>query len=234
GPDGAARADIDAGVAAFLRRAAVRADLFPVAEKARLLELAHQRDELARRKRLLEGIGARREIALRQLLQADVRLAREIQDQVEALATRPLRPRKVDGADRLARRDALAMRLAAVHVDLVVVADRALRAGPHAGVAAGADLEVDRIFLAPFDVERAEPALQLRHPPRPHGIPALERQLAALAGNQHADLQLAREALGPVERRVGGPDDEEITAGLELDRRCRFRLGQRRHRHERG
>src|SRR5207237_3683509 len=111
GPDGRARANVDALVAALLRGAAVRADLFPVAEKARLLELAHQRRELSCRERLLEGIGARREIALRQLLQAQDRLAREIEHQVEFFAARGVGARKVDGADRAAGGDALTMRL---------------------------------------------------------------------------------------------------------------------------
>ena len=86
--DRAARADIDAGVAALAPRAAVGADLLAIAEEARLVELADQHRELARGERLLERIVARREIALRQLVQPEQRLAREIEHQVEALVAR--------------------------------------------------------------------------------------------------------------------------------------------------
>src|SRR6185436_17387420 len=75
GLDRAARADVDALVAAFAPGAAVRADARVVGEEARLLELADQRAELLRRQRLLERIIPRREVALRRQRDADQRLA---------------------------------------------------------------------------------------------------------------------------------------------------------------
>src|SRR5260221_597527 len=86
--DRAARADIDALVAALLARAAVRADLLAIAEEARLLEFADQRAELLRGERLLQGIVARRDITLRQLVHPQHGLAREIEHHVELLAAR--------------------------------------------------------------------------------------------------------------------------------------------------
>src|SRR5204862_3990421 len=125
---------------------------------------------------------------------------------------RRIRAREIDRADAAARGHALAVRLALLEIDLVVVADGVFRARPHAGVAARADLEIDRVFLLPFDLERAEPALELRHPAGPHRIFALERKLPALAGDEHADRELRRQPLGPVERRGGRPDDQELAA----------------------
>src|SRR5260221_13392771 len=176
--DRAARADIEALVAALLARPAVRADLLAVAEEARLLEFADQRAELLRGERLLQRIVGRREIALRQLVHPQDGLARQIEHHVELLAARLIGAREVDRADRAAGVDAFAVRLAFVEVDLVVVADRAFRAGAHAGVAARAHLEVDRVFLLPLEVERAQPPFELRHAPGPHRIFALEWQFA--------------------------------------------------------
>src|SRR5690348_10464783 len=99
------------------------------------------------------------------------------------------------------------MRFAAVEIDLVVVTDRVLRASAHTRVAARAELEIDRVLLLPSDFEGAEPSAQLADAPGPDGVLALERQLAARAGDEHAHLQLRREALRPVERRLRGTDD---------------------------
>src|SRR6185295_15077312 len=73
GRDGAGGADIEAFVAARLRRAAVRADALVVDEELGLLELAHHCRELARRQRLIERIIAGREIPLRQVMYPDER-----------------------------------------------------------------------------------------------------------------------------------------------------------------
>src|SRR5258708_9723356 len=227
-----ARADLDALVAAGLGRTAVRADFFAVVEEARLFELADQARGLARGERLLERIVARRQVALRQLVQPQDRLARKVEHQIELLAAQGLSPREIDRTDRCAGSDAFAMRLALVEIDLVVIADRAFRTGAHAGVAARADLEIDRIFLPPLDLEGAQPAGKLAHASGPDRIFALERQLAAFAGDQHAHRQPRREPFRPLERRLRGTDDQELAAGFEFHRRRGLRLGQRRHRHQ--
>src|SRR5690348_7440338 len=98
--------------------------------------------------------------------------------------------RKVDRADAAARGDALAVRLALLQVDLVVVPDGVLGACAHARIAARAELEIDRVLLLPFDFECAQPALELRDSTGPNRIFALERQLAAFAGDEHADREL--------------------------------------------
>src|SRR5204863_5571412 len=112
GLDRAARADVDALVAAVLSRAAMGADARVVGEELRLLELADQRADLLRRERLLERIVAGCEIALGRQLAADQRLARQIEDNVEAFLARNVGAREIDGADRAAGLDACTMRLA--------------------------------------------------------------------------------------------------------------------------
>src|SRR5205085_8915014 len=135
--------------------------------------------------------------------------------------------------DRAAGADALAVRLAARHVDLVVVADRVLRTGAHAGIAARAEIEIDRVLLPPCELEGAEPARELGDAAGPYGVLALERQLAAAARDEDADAELGAQPLGPPERRGRRPNDEHVTRRLELHRRRGLGLRQRRHTDER-
>src|SRR5204863_1691765 len=130
----------------------VRADLLAIAAEARLLEFTDQRGELLRGERLLQRIVAGCEIALRQLMQAQERLARKVEHEVEGLLSYRVRAGEVDRADAAARGHALAVRLAFLEVHLVVVADGAFRACAHAGIATRAELEIDRVFLLPFDL----------------------------------------------------------------------------------
>ena len=169
------RTDVDALGTSHLPRPAVSADPLLVHEELRLLELADQPRKLGCRQRLLERIAAWREIALRLLRHLQDRLRREVENQIEALAPRAVGALEVDRLHRPARRHALAVRLALVEIDLVGEVDRLLRTGADTGVAAGADLEVDRILLLPLDLERAEPALDRLHFARPDGIAPLER-----------------------------------------------------------
>src|SRR5678816_1399197 len=117
-----------------------------------------------------QGVVARREVTLRKLADANQRLARKIEDDIEALLARNVRAGEVNRADGAARLDASAVRLAFVEIDLVAEVDRLFRAGLHAGVAAGANLEVDRVLLPPFDLEGAEPAAEARDLSRPHRV----------------------------------------------------------------
>jgi hypothetical protein len=160
-------------------------------------------------------------------VRSDQRLAREIEHQIELFLPLGLGPGEVDGPHGTACRDAVAMRLALGQIDLVAEADRPLGAGAHAGVAARAELEVDRILLPPLDVEGAEPAGELHRAPRPHREAALDGQLAAGLGDEHAHRKLAREPLGPVERRGGRTDDQQLARRLVLRGRRRLGVGQR-------
>ena len=120
--------------------------------------------------------------------------------------------REIDRAGRAARGDALAVRLAAVEVDLVAPVDRLLGAGADARIAARAEVEIDRILLRPRDVERAEPAGERRDLARVDRIRALGRQLGAgrAAGGEHRHGELRRQRVGPVQRRVRRADDQQL------------------------
>src|SRR5438445_8673031 len=232
--DGAGRADIQALVAADLRGAAVRADLLVIGEEARLFELAHPLAELPGRQRLLERIGARREVVLRRLRGAYQRLCRDIEHHVEALASLALGALEVDRADRAAGLDALAVRLALVHVDLVGKIDRLLRARMDAGVAARADFQVDRVVLLPDDLELAQMAFYRLYFSRPNRIAAFGRQFpSAAARDQHIYFELLGELIGPGHRGLGRADDEQLTARLVAHARHRFGFGQLGEREQR-
>src|SRR5690606_2712845 len=114
-----------------------------VAEVPGLLELADQGRQLQRGLHLLGRVAARVQVTLRQLVGAERGLAAQVEDQVVAAATRRVEAREVDRADLAAGAHALAMRLAALEVDLQGLADRAFRTGGLAGAAAHAGLEVD-------------------------------------------------------------------------------------------
>ena len=188
------RADVDALRAAGLARAAVRADRRLVGEVFRLLEFADHRRELGDRLGLRDGIAPRREVALRRLVHPRTAGSRCRSRTRSKRSVRALSPRvEVDRRRRAARGHALAVRLAAVEVDLVAPVDRVLRAHADAGVAARAEVEVDRVFLRPLDVERAEPSGERRQArPMNTGNCALGRQLGAgrAAGDEHGDGEL--------------------------------------------
>ncbi len=91
------------------------------------------------------------------------------------------------------------MRLAALEVDLVGEVDRLLGTGVHARVAARAEVEVDRILLRPGDVERAEPAGDLRDASRVHRKVARGRKLGAgrAAGDEDRDAEMGGQRAAP-------------------------------------
>ena len=206
------RADIDAGGAADLLIAAVGAELGLVAEKARLLELA---DQVAQGDHGLHQFGrvaARVKVALRRLMLGEGRLGAQIQHQVKALLHRLRRALEVDCASGVTDLDAIAVRLATRQVDLVVQVDRALGAGLNTGVAAGAQVQVDRIGRCPFGLEGADPAAQPGQFAGMHGMAVDLAQRAAGAGDEQAQVQLVGQHR---RRRLGGARraDHQAAAG---------------------
>ena len=206
------RTDIDAGGAADLLIATVGAELGLVAEKARLLELA---DQVAQGDHGLHQFGrvaARVKVALRRLMLGEGRLGAQIQHQVKALLHRLRRALEVDCASGVTDLDAIAVRLATRQVDLVVQVDRALGAGLDTGVAAGAQVQVDRIGRCPFGLEGADPAAQPGQFAGMHGMAVDLAQRAAGAGDEQAQVQLVGQHR---RRRLGGARraDHQAAAG---------------------
>ena len=123
--------------------------------------------------------------------------------------------------------------LQALEVDLVAEADRVLGAGVDAGVAARAQVEVDRVAALPFGLERAEPARQALEPAGVHGPAVRLRQRAARAVDQQVDIELVGEQRGGLFGGIGVADDQAAPAGAVRDvghrlRRRQLRGGQQR------
>ena len=127
------------------------------------------------------------------------------------------------------------MRLAAVEIDLVAPVDRLLGARLDAGVAARAEVEVDRIVLAPRRLERAEPAGEAGERAAEHRIVAHRGEFGAgdAAGREHGDREAILERVGPGERRIRGTHDQRLAFGAIADARHRIGIGQRRLREQR-
>jgi hypothetical protein len=202
----------------------VRAQLGLVVEELRLVEGA---DEVAQREHGVEQlafVGADMEVALRLGMLAERGRGPQVEHEVEALRGLQRRALEVDRAGGFAHAHALAVRLAAAHVDLVAEVDGAFGAGVDAGIAARAQVEVDRVVRRPRGFERTEPAGERRE------LPGMHRQVAALrqratGGDEQARLQACTEHRRRALDGVGRADDEAAPAAGVAD--GRHRLGIR-------
>ncbi len=204
------------------------ADLFLVFKELRFLEFTDELHQLLRGERLLQRIATGSEISLGRLGRPDQRLAGQIEDHVEGIAALRLLALEVDGADRATGFHALAVCLAFVEIDLVGEIDRLLGANADAGVATRAGFEIDRVRLFPLDLERAEISGHSARFSGKHRVTAHRGKLVVFGGPRHqnADRKLFREAVGPLQRRCPGTDDQQAPAGLVGNHRHRFGLGQ--------
>ena len=220
---------LDAVRAPGLLRPAVRAQAGLEGHVARLLELADEFAQRLHRERLLEGVAPRRGVAVGQLDALEERLGGQVEHEVEALAACRVGTREVDRADLSTGSDAGAVAATGIHIDLQIPADRALGAGLHAGVAAHAQLEVDRVVLRPFEIEGAQVTRKRQRLARPHRIRIDRRQLhvRGARSDQHRRLEAAGQALRPAQRRARLTDDQEAASGRHLHRRHRLGVGQR-------
>ena len=188
--DGLRRTDVDAGGAANLLIAAVRAQLVLVLEKLGLLEFAVQFTQFQHRVHQSAFVVAGVQVALRRLVHGEGRRLTQIQHKVKVFAVRQRRTAEVDGACGVAHAHAVAVALAGGQVDLVVQANRALGAGIDAGIAAGAQVQVDRVAAVPFGVELTEPARQLRQATGVGGAFVRLDEGAADLRDQHRHVKL--------------------------------------------
>ena len=143
--DGTRRAHVDAGRAADLLVAAVRAQRLLVAEEARLLELTHQVAQLQHGLHQAALVASDMEVALRRRVLGEGRGVAQVEHQVEVFAHRLRGAIEVDRAGGFAHAHAVAVLLAGGQVDAVAEVDRAFGAGGDAGIAACAQLQVDRV-----------------------------------------------------------------------------------------
>ena len=177
-----------------------------------------------------------REITLRRLMLPEPPFGLQVEHGVEARAPRRVAAVEVDRADGAAGGDACAVVLAAIEIDLEIPRDRVLGARGDAGVAARADVEVDRVFLRPLRVERAEPAFERDSRAGDDGKVARGRQLgvARRLRREHGDGQPGDSASAQRSAASSGPDDQQLPFRLVADARHRLRVGQRRGGQQRG
>jgi hypothetical protein len=113
-----------------------------------------------------------------------------------------------------------------------------------AGVAPRAGVEIDRVDLLPFDLERAQPPGNRRDPARPDRIAPLCRQLrrtlicvigcaACAISQEYRYRAFCRELLRPRQRACGRADDQKLARRAVRDQRHGLRLGQIGEREER-
>ena len=170
-------------------------------------------------------------------MQRDQRLHTQVQHQVKGFAQRLRRAPEVDGAGHLAHRHAGALRIAFGAVHLVAQVDCALGTGHHAGIAARAQVQVNRIGLVPLQIKSAQPARELQRLPADDRVLALLRGRRCVAGdtlrkNRHAERvrQHGGDLLGLVQRA----DDEQAAGAFVGDGGHRLGVGQVRGRQQRG
>ena len=227
--DGLGRADVHAGVAAHGFVAAVGAELLAVGKKLGLLELAHQLAQLEQRAQV-PPVPA--QVTLRQrMLQKGGRGGgrTQVQHQVKTLGLRRGITGEVDGARHLAHLDAGTVRLAGGQVDLVVQANGVLGASRHAGVAAGAQVQVDGVVGRPLQLERAQPAREARDATTQHRIaPRLGAARIARALGEQRHIEHIRHQGSGLLGLVQRADDEQAARALVGDRGHGRRVGQTR------
>ena len=187
--DGRGRTHVHAGVAAHLAVAAMGADRGFVFKELGLFKLAHRTAQLHHHGHQRSGVGPRLDVpvALWRRVLGEGGAGAQIQHQVEGVGVGGGGAAKVDGSGHLALRHAGAVALAAGHVHLVVQPDGIFRAGGHAGVAAGTQIQVDGVAGFALQGERTQPARELPDRASQHGVAAL--LAACAAGGQHGHIQ---------------------------------------------
>jgi hypothetical protein len=232
--DGAGRAHVDAGGAAGLLVAAVGAQALAVLEEARLLEIPHPLAQVQHGGHQPALVAAGMDVALRRLVLGEVRLRPQIEHQVEGLADGERFALEVDGAGRFADTHAVTVALAQRQVDLVAEVDRTFGAGVDAGIAAGAQVQVDRVRCRPAGLEPAQVAGQTAELAAVHRMLVLLGQRTAGLGQQQADLQLVGQQRGGALGRIGGADHQAAAGAVVADGADRLGIGQLRSGDQRG
>ena len=220
--DGFGRADVHAGIATHGFVAAVGAELLLVGKELGLFELAHQ---LAQAQQRAHFTPVPAEIALGQrvLQKGGGGVCRaQIEHQIEALLVRRGLAGEIDGSRHLAHLDAGAVRLAGGQVDLVVEPDGVFGAGGHAGVAACAQVQVNRVVGRPLQLKGSQPAREARDAPAQHRkTPCLRPARVAGALGEQRDIQHIGHQRGRLLCCIQRADDEQPPSALERDGRHR-------------
>ena len=135
--------------------------------------------------------------------------------------------REIDGAGCAAGLDAIAVTCAARQVDLVIEANGLLGTGGYAGIAARAQVQVDRVAAGPADLEGTEPALEAVQPARDHRVAArLTAAGIARAFGPECDLQRVGQQVGRALGGVQRAQNQQTPLALVAHGGHRLRFGQ--------
>ena len=224
---GFGRANVDAGAAADLLVAAVCAELLFVGKKAGLFKFTHQLAHLEQR---LQVLPVPAEVALRQGVRRKRGrgfVAAQVQHHIKALGLRTGVAAEVNGTRGFTHLDAVAVRGAARQVHLVIEANGLLGASGHTGVAAGAQVQVNRVAGVPRHLESTQPALEAVQATRHHGVtPFLAAPGVAWALRKNRHLHRVSQKAGGAFSGIDGADDEHTAFTFVGDGGHRLGLGQ--------
>ena len=208
-------ANVDTFAASGLALTMMRATRLTIFQITRPLEFADHAEQAARGLALFQRISTRSQIAIGQMRQTDQRLAREIENQIEAFLTHRgigggVEARKIDGTNVATGLDAIAMLRAACGVVQHAGVDHlhgTFRARPHAGTAADAAIQIDRRSMPPAHVEGTQMPAHMHLAAIPHGEFTARRQ-PGIVRDERGNIEVVHQTLRPVERGSGGADDE--------------------------
>ena len=224
---GFGRADVDAGAAADLFVAAVCAQLLFVGKKAGLFKFAHQFAHFEQR---LQVLPVPAEVALWQGVRFErgrCFVATQVQHHIKALGLRAGVAAEVDGASGFAHLDAVAVRSAARQVHLVIETNGLLGTRGHASVAAGAQVQVNRVAGVPRHLECPQPAFEALQATGHHRkAPLLAAPGVARALRKNRHLHRVGQKAGGTFGGVHSADDEHAAFAFVSDRGHRLGLGQ--------
>ena len=123
--------------------------------------------------------------------------------------------------------DASAAGIAQVHVNLVIQTNGVFGASLHTGVAACAQIQVNRVVGRPLQLKGPQPAREARDAPAQHRkTPCLRPARVAGALGEQRDIQHIGHQSGRLLRCVQRADDEQPPSALERDGRHRGGLRQ--------
>ena len=127
----------------------------------------------------------------------------------------------------MASLDAVAVTGAAGQVDLVIEPDGLLGTGDHTGIAAGAQVQVDRVAGRPCHIERTQPALEALEPAGDHRVtPALAATGFARAVGPDRHLQRIGQQVGGALGGVQRAQDQQTPLAPVADGGHRLGFGQ--------
>ena len=166
------------------------------------------------------------EITLGQGMPVKGRGAAQIQHQIELSAFGAGLALKVNGASHTAGFHAIAVRLTRRQINLVIQANGLLWASGHAGIAAGAQVQVNGVAASPLQVESTQPTTQTQPLTGDDRVAALlGRHATGHAVRHQGDVQAVAQHIGQGLGAAQLGDDEQTARAFVSDRGHRLGIG---------